>query len=132
MKKAFFAFMSGVLLSPLLVGAVTWSVDSSPFSFPTVSTVMGPQALISQTAFKSTYDAGHGIVAFRFNLSSVTKNATLNIFNHNGVRVRSFDVSQGTSAVQWNISRNNIAAGIYLASLRSGTVEKSIQISIVK
>jgi hypothetical protein len=34
--------------------------------------------------------------------------------------------------VQWNISKNNIAAGIYLASLRFGTVEKTTQISIVK
>jgi hypothetical protein len=131
-KKTLFVVMSVVALSPLLVQAVTWQLDSSPFSFPTVSSRMGSQAVISQTEFTSTYDAGRGIVSFRFNLPSLTKGATLNVFNHNGVKVRSFDLGQGISSVQWNVSKKTIAAGIYLASLRFGTVEKSTQISIVK
>jgi len=131
-KKTLFVVVSLVAMSPLLAYAVQWTGDSSPFTFPTVSTIVGQQVVVSQNFLKTTYDAGRGIVAFKFNLPTLTKSATLNIFNHNGVRVKSFDLGQGVSSMQWNISRNNIAAGIYLASLRFGTVEKSTQISIVK
>jgi hypothetical protein len=132
MKKAFFAFMSGVLLSPLLVGAVTWQMDSSPFSFPAVSTINGNHMIVSQSAIRCNYDAVRGIVAIRYTLPKVAKNAKLNIYNIGGVMIKTFDCAPGSNAIAWNLGSNKVAAGIYLASMRYGNVENKTQISIVK
>jgi hypothetical protein len=131
-KNAFFVFMSVVVLSPLLVGAVTWQMDSSPFVFPTVSVLNGQHMANAQTAIKCRFDAARGIVSFSYNLTSAAEGAKLKVYNIGGVMVKTFDLPAGTGTVQWNISRNNVAPGVYMASLRYGNVEKKTQLSIVK
>jgi hypothetical protein len=131
-KKAFRFIMFLMALSPLIAEAVTWSVDSSPFLFPTNAVIKNVQSRASQLILKTSFSAARGLVLFRLNLPSLEKSAKLNIFNHYGVKVKSFDVGYGSSVVQWNVSRTNVAAGIYLASLRCGGIEKTTQISIVK
>lgn len=132
MKKAFFIFMSVVLLMPLLAQAVTWQMDSSPFSFPTVSVLGTTHMIASQTAIRSSFDASRGIVSFSFNLPSTVQGAKLKVYNSGGVMVKAFDLSTQAGSVQWNISKSKVAAGVYLASLRYGDVENKIQLSIVK
>jgi flagellar hook assembly protein FlgD len=131
-KKAFFFFMSIVVLAPLLAGAVTWQMDSSPFSFPATSVFGGAHMIASPSAIKSSFDEARGIVSFSCNLPSRAEGAKLRVYNSNGVMVKAFELQTGTSSVQWNVSKNKVAAGVYLASLRYGDVENKIQISIVK
>lgn len=119
-------------LTPLIAEAVTWSLDSSPFSFPNNSVGKFTQPIGSQLTLKSSFSAARGLVFFRLTLPSLEKGAMLNVFNHKGVKVKSFDVGSGSSVVQWNISKTNVPAGIYLASLKCRGIEKSAQISIVK
>jgi hypothetical protein len=132
LKNAFFVFMSVVVLSPLLVGAVTWQMDSSPFTFPAVSVLNSTHMAGSQMAIKCKYDAAQGIVAFSYDLPSTATAAKLKVYNTGGVMVKSFDLRTGNGTVQWNISKNKVAPGVYMASLKYGNVEKKTQISIVK
>jgi hypothetical protein len=131
-KGTFFVFASVVVLSPLLAAAVTWQMDSSPFVFPAVSVLNGSSTAASQTAIRSRYDAARGIVAFSYDLPSTTTAAKLKVYSIAGVMVKSFDLQAGTGTVQWSISKNKVAPGVYMASLRYGNVEKKTQLSIVK
>jgi hypothetical protein len=131
-KKVFIVIMSVMVLSPLLASAVTWQMDSSPFVFPTVSVLNGSHMAVSQTAIACRYDAARGIVSFSYNLTSTAEGAKLKVYNIGGVMVKTFDLRAGTGTVRWNISRNNVAPGVYMASLRYGDVEKKTQLSIVK
>jgi flagellar hook assembly protein FlgD len=133
-KNAFFVFtsVSVVVLSPFLAGAVTWQMDSSPFTFPAVSVLNGNRVAASQTAIKCRFDAVRGIVAFSYDLPATAEGAKLKVYNTGGVMVKRFDLRAGSSAVQWNTSGGSVAPGIYMASLKYGNLEKKIPISIVK
>jgi hypothetical protein len=130
MKKAFFALMYAVLLSPLAVGA--WVMSSSPFVFPSVSTISGDHKVASLSELRGNYDAAKGIVLFRYALPSTAKSATLNIYNVAGIKVKSFDLLSGSTMVSWHFAQNSCAAGIYMVSMQIGSSEKTTQISIVK
>jgi flagellar hook assembly protein FlgD len=124
--------MSVIVSTPLLAGAVAWQLDSSPFSFPTTNVLGSNHQIASQSAIKSSIDAARGIVSFSCALPSRAQGAKLKVYNSSGVMVKDFDLQTGASSVQWNVSKNKVAAGIYLACLRYGDVENKIQISIVK
>ena len=132
MRKAFFILMSVIVSMPLLAGAVTWTGDSSPFSFPTTNVLGSKHLIASQSVIKSSFDAARGIVSFSCALPSRAQGAKLKVYNSSGVMVKDFDLQAGNSSVQWNVSKNKVAGGVYLASLRYGDVENKLQISIVK
>jgi hypothetical protein len=130
MKRALFSFMSIVLLSPLVVAA--WVMQSSPFVFPSVSTIGGERTVASQLGITANYDAIRGVVHFRYSLPSTAAGAKLNVYNVAGTKVSTFDLAPGSTAVNWSFANSKIATGIYLVSLRIGAVEQTTQISIVK
>ena len=124
--------MTMLLLVPLFVGAVTWLGDSNQFRWPITSTTSNSLLKASQIVLQCIPDIAKGIVTIQYKLPSVAKNVKLNIYNVSGVLIQNFDLQPGSSAVQWDYSKNSVAAGIYVASLRYGDVEKNIQISLVK
>jgi len=133
LKKAFLICIFSVVCMPLIVEAVTWQMDSSPFTFPVTGVLNGSAQITTyQLGLKSRYDGSIGIVTFSFNLPSQINKAKLSVYNCGGVLVQKFDLLQGSSFVQWNVSRKNVKSGIYLASLSYGNVEKNIKISIDK
>jgi hypothetical protein len=131
-KKAFLIFLAIVAVTPLPGRAVTWQVDSSPFDFPLLSVLGGKHPGAYQAALRGVYDAGRGIVSFSYRLPPASARAKLRIFNCRGGIVKNFDLDVQAGSVQWNISTSKVAAGVYLASLRCGTIDKKAQISIVK
>jgi len=132
MKKVSCLFMTMLLLVPLCVGAVTWLGDSNQFRWVTTSTTNNSLLEASQTVLQCIPDAAKGIVTIQYKLPAMAKNVKLSIYNVNGVLIQNFALQAGSSAVQWDYSKNSVAAGIYVASLRYGDVEKNIQISLVK
>lgn len=129
MKKLTGFFMICVFGVPLLAG----TMDSNQFRWPsTPGTTSAWSAAVSQPALSWKSDVAKGIVTIHYTVAAAIKTANLAIYNVNGVMIRDFDLRTGSSMVRWNIARDNVAAGIYIASLRYGNVEKNIQISIVK
>jgi hypothetical protein len=132
-KKLFIVIMSVMVLSPLFAEAVTWTGTSNAFTFPTVSTKGDVQtAQAPQAALRCRLDAAKGIVTIGYTLPSIIENATLSICNAGGSIVARFNLLPQTNSVQWNISKNTVAPGVYLATMRYGSVKKMTQISIVK
>jgi hypothetical protein len=131
-RKSFIVIMSVMVLSPLLAGAVTWTGTSNAFTFPTVSTISGLQPVQAQAALQCRQSAASGIVTISYVLPSFAENATLSICNAGGSIVARFNLSARNNAVQWNISKKPVAPGVYLATMRYGSVRKMTQISIVK
>jgi hypothetical protein len=131
MKKTFSFFMAIAFMAPIIAGAVPWQMDSSPFYFPTVSVANRLHAP-AQASLLCRPATSKGVVTIQYNLPQNAKGATLGIYNLSGVRIQSFDLAPGTNVIRWGVSSQRIAAGVYLAALRYGTVENKIQISIVK
>jgi hypothetical protein len=132
MKKASCGLIAMALVIPFLVGAVTWTADSNQFHWIQTSTINRSLLTASQLAFHYRADLATGSVTILYNLPSRAKGAKINIYNVSGVLLKTFDLQSGSKAVQWNIAKDNAAAGIYVAALRCGDVEKKIQLSIVK
>ena len=133
MKKAIGLFMALTLLVPLIVNAVVWGpANSNQFRWPVSGVKNAEFTKISQPTLAWKSDVSKGIVTIHYTMSSLIKSAKLDIYNVNGVLIRNFDLGSVKNSIQWNIGKENVAAGIYVASLRYGNVEKNIQISIVK
>jgi hypothetical protein len=132
MKKAIFVFISVIMLSPLIAGAVTWTMDSNPFTFPNAGIIGNPQSQHSGTTLRWRFDSTQGIIAFNYDLPSIPKGTTLNVYTAGGILVRGFDLQPGSSLVEWNISESKLAAGVYIASVRCENIDHRIKFSIVK
>jgi hypothetical protein len=130
MKKIWYLCASVALALPLIAGAATWTITSDPFAVTAVryNKISNP----AQSILKYKPGASRGIVTFQYSLPEGTKNAKLTIYSLSGVRVESLDLAAGSSSVTWNFSKRKVGAGIYLASMRFGSFENKIQISIVK
>lgn len=132
MKKVSCLFMTMLLVVPLFVGAVTWTGDSNQFRW--LGTGIQTQKFLkaTQISLRCVPDFAKGTVTIRYALPAAAKNVKLAIYNVNGVLIQNFDLRPEGSAVQWGFAKNKVAAGIYVASLRCGDVEKNIQLSLVK
>jgi hypothetical protein len=132
MKKLCCLYAAIALMAPLIVGAVPWQMDSSPFVFPGSGVKFLKQTNASQAVLKYKQGISRGFVTFQYSLPQGTKTARLAIYDLFGKQIESIDLSAGANSVQWDIAKRNVAAGIYLAALRYGSFENKIQISIVK
>ena len=132
MKKTFNFFMAIAFMAPIIAGAVTWQMDSGPFTFPGVSVKNQAHSNAAQAALWCRPTISKGVVTIQYSLPQNAKGAKLSIYNLSGVRIQSFDCAPGTNVISWGVSAQRIAAGVYLAAMRYGTVENKIQISIVK
>jgi hypothetical protein len=133
MKKTFLALLFLGLLTPLF--AVTWKLQSAPFCFTSCCCDgVNPRASSERSVF-FTETAGklrNGTITFHYSLPREIKMATLNIYNVEGVRLESIRLVSGGKVAELNPSKIKIPTGIYFASIRAGTLEKTIRISIVK
>jgi hypothetical protein len=132
MKKTFCFFMAIAFMAPIIAGAVTWTMDSGPFNFPGTSVKNPALSSAVQPARLCRPVVSNGVVTIQYSLPQNTRGATLSIYNLSGVRVQSFDLAPGTNAIRWGVSAQRAVAGVYLATMRYGTNEDKIKISIVK
>jgi hypothetical protein len=132
MKKIFSLFMAIAFVAPIIAGAVTWKLDSSPFKFPGVGVKNPVLSNTIQSVRLCRPMVSNGIVTIQYSLPQNTRGATLSIYNLYGVRVQSFNLAPGANAIRWGVSSQRAAAGVYLATMRYGTNEEKIKISIVK
>jgi hypothetical protein len=132
MKKATCGLIAMALVMPLIVGAVTWTADSNQFHWIQTSTINRNLFTASQLDFHYRADMANGNVTILYNLPSRANGAKINVYNISGVLLKSFNIQRGSKAVQWNIAKDNVATGIYVAALQCGDVEKKIQLAIVK
>jgi len=131
-KKSAAIFLIALILLPLAPRAVTWQMDSNPFSFSTPITYNRKPTASSQLNLWCIPDVHRGIVTIMYNLPAAGKSAKLTIYNFLGVVIESFNVQPGNASVQWNFAKKQVVGGIYLASIRCGNIEKKTQLSIVK
>ena len=132
MKKTFSFFMAIAFMAPIIAGAVTWQMDSGIFTFPGPSVKNPAHSSAVQSTRLCRPVVSNGIVTIQYSLPQNARGATLSIYNLSGVRVQSFDLAPGTNAIRWGVSSQRAAAGVYLATMRYGTNEDKIKISIVK
>jgi hypothetical protein len=132
MKKVSYLFMTMLLVVPLFVGAVTWTGDSNQFRWGGTGIQTEKFLKATQFSLRCIPDFAKGMVTIRYALPAAAKNVKLAVYNVSGVLIQNFALQPGSSAVQWYYSKSSIAAGIYVASLRYGDVEKNIQLSLVK
>jgi len=132
MKKVSYLFMTMLLLVPLFVGAVTWTGDSNQFRW--IGTGIQTQKFLkaTQISLQCIPDFAKGMVTIHYALPAAAKNVKLAIYNVSGVMIQNFDLQPESRTIQWGFAKNKVAAGIYVASLRYGDVEKNIQLSLVK
>jgi hypothetical protein len=132
MRKTACLFMTMLLAVPFFAGAVTWLGDSNQFRWLGTGTMSDKSLKADLTSLRYVPDFAQGLVTIHYALPAAAKNVKLAIFNVNGALVRDFDLQPGSTATRWAFAKDNVAAGIYVASLRYGDVEKNIQISLVK
>ena len=131
MQKMLRFLMSMVLVNAVGIFAVTWQMDSSPFSFP--GTGVGQAKIIPQARVILRYIPDNkGKVVLMYQLPYGIDNAALKIYNLRGNLVASFHVKSGSSVVQWSPRKNNVTSGVYMASLRYGREEAKIKLSILE
>jgi flagellar hook assembly protein FlgD len=130
MNKAIRCFM-GMFLMPLLAGAVTWQMDSNPFRWSGISTISAG-ASGARIVLQCKVDIAKGTVTIRYILPSGAKGAKLKIYSISGVVVKDFDLQSGSGTMQWNIARENVSTGIYVASVPYGGSVKKTVLAIVK
>jgi hypothetical protein len=133
MKKFFCGFIAVALFIPLLAVAVTWTGDSNQFRWTDgTPALMSNQLAPSPITLQCRSGFLNGSVTFLYNLPSRAPGAKLTIFNVSGALVKSFHLEPGVGSVHWSFVKDRAAAGVYVASMRYGTVDKKIQIAIVK
>lgn len=132
MKKTFCNFLAIALLLPMFASAVTWQLDSGPFLFPGTSILKDKHVNTSQIAIRCSPFVSKGVVTIQYTVPPGISNATLRIYNLCGMRIEAFDLQPGANTIHWSIANHTVAAGIYLAVMRCGTIERKIPISIVK
>ena len=130
MNKAIRCFM-GMFLMPLLAGSVTWQMDSNPFRWSGTSTISAG-ASGARIVLQCKVDIAKGTVTIRYILPSGAKGAKLKIYSISGVVVKDFDLQSGSGTMQWNIARENVSTGIYVASVPYGGSVKKTVLAIVK
>jgi hypothetical protein len=133
MKKSLCLWaVAALIAAPLIVGAAQWTISSDPFGFPT--SVVQFDKPVSQARAALTYKPGlsKGFITFQYSLPEGAGSARLSIYNLSGVRMVSFDLPAGSSSQVWSFGNRRIAPGIYLATMRCGSLETMIQVSIVK
>jgi hypothetical protein len=133
MKKSLYLWAAAALIAaPLFVGAAQWTISSDPFGFPTSSVRFDKPVSHARAAL--TYKSGlsKGFINFQYSLPEGAGGARLSIYNLTGMRMVSFDLPAGSNTVMWSFGNRRIAPGIYLATMRCGSLETKIQVSIVK
>jgi len=117
---------------PLSVGAVTWQMDSSPFSFADVGITPHPRPDRNAGVFRYK-TAVHGrVVTVQCELPSGVADATLSIHLLSGRLIESFALHSGSNTVTWRMKRFAGTSGLYLAAIRYGSVAKTIPLCAVK
>jgi hypothetical protein len=132
MKKSTAMILITALLLPFIASAVTWQMDSNPFSFGTPIKYNAKQTAASQLNLWCQSNALKGIVTIMYHLPGSGKGAKLTIYNTLGVAIKVFTLKAGSSSVQWNFASEQKVTGIYMAAIRCGNIEKKTQLSIVK
>lgn len=132
MKKAACIFMTLLLGVPFFVGAVTWTGNSNQFRWIGSGVKNDMLVNASEVSLQCTPDFTQGTMTISYTLPAAVKSAKLVIYSISGVHIQDFDLKSGSAAVRWNFAKAKVAAGVYVASLRYGEVEKNIQMSIVK
>jgi hypothetical protein len=128
------------LSAPITAGAEPINVEanSNAFTFPapaalTTGVIVSPATLKAISAFQCRAETHAGITMLSYTpIPSSLRNVKMSIFNLAGAQVASFDLKPGSSSVQWSVEKHSVAAGVYWSSIRFGSVEKKIKISIVK
>jgi hypothetical protein len=131
MKKSAAIILIAAIAFPLVVQAVSWQMDSNPFSFGT-PVKYNHKTAASQLNLWCKPDAKKGIVTILYNLPVSGKTATLTIYNILGSAIESFTLQPGSTSVQWTFAKKQAPTGIYIAAIRCGNLEKKTQLSIVK
>jgi hypothetical protein len=132
MKKTVSGFIGLMCLIPIVAGAVTWQMDSNQFSWSGTSTKKTNALAASQNTLQCKVDVAGGTVTIRYTLASGAKGAKLRVYGISGAAVKGFDLKPGSGTMQWDIARENVPAGIYMACLPYGGVVKKTLIAIVK
>jgi hypothetical protein len=132
MRKVACLFMTMLLAVPFFAGAVIWNGDSNQFRWLGTVTKSDKFLKASQISLRCVPDFAKGTVTMHYALPAAAKNAKLAVYSVSGALVQNFDLQTGSNALQWDYAKNKVAAGIYVASLRYGDVEKNIQLSLVK
>jgi hypothetical protein len=130
MRKTVSGFIGLMCLIPFM--AVAWQMDSSPFRWSTSSIKSSGAPAALQIVLQNKVNMASGTVTISYSLPSGAKNAKLRIYGISGKAVKDFDLRPGTGTMQWDIAKENVAAGIYMACMPFGNVVKKAVIAIVK
>ena len=129
MRKKMLLACLFVVISAVLIHAVQWQLDSAPFEFPFNSSVKSP--VKNKTALSLSYSqlSGKNQILFKYNLPAGVKDAVLNVYAINGMRVGSFTLAPNSNSVAWGNSGKK-AAGTYTAVLKTGVAQKTIRLVV--
>ena len=131
MKKTLRFLVPVVLINAIGIFAVTWQMDSSPFSFPTTGVGQAMNAPQARVNFYCV-SINNGLVLLRYQLPYGIDNGVLKIFGLSGNLIASFKVNYGSTSVQWSSRKNKVTSGVYMAALRYGSKEEKIKFSILQ
>ena len=73
-----------------------------------------------------------GAVIIRYAIPREVRNATITVYALNGSCLKTFALRPDTDRIVWDIGRQNIGTGVYIALLHAGNVKKNIKMAIVK
>jgi hypothetical protein len=128
MLNKFSGGIAGILLFTTLAMAVTWQVSSAPFSFPGVGVKNQAAAQPADLAYRSS--SIRGIIDITCVLPGKMAHGQLSIYTISGKVIKSFIVTPQNTSVKWNAAADHTPAGIYVATLKAGTVKKSIRVML--
>jgi hypothetical protein len=120
--------IASMLLCASLAAAVTWQASSAPFTFPGVGVKNG--AAGQSVDFVYRYSAVRGIIDINCSLPRQSTGARLYIHSINGKAIKSFSITPNSRNIRWNAAADNTPAGVYVATLSSGAMKKSIRLML--
>jgi hypothetical protein len=116
---------------PFAAGAVTWTMESGEFSFPETA-VHDYKTAPSLSFFSCRAETRTGITRLFYVVPPSTKGATMGVYNAAGALVASYELTPGGGSMRLHTAGHPVAAGVYCAVIRYGSVEKTTRFSIVK
>lgn len=131
MKQALQFVALLALASAISVFAVTWTMYSSPFSFPGVGVKQTTLTPVPP-AFLHCQPLTKGNVLFQYRLPSSASVAKLSIYSISGACVKSFDLKSCRGSIVWNNGPARVAPGVYVGFLNSATGQQKVTFSVVQ
>lgn len=135
MKEKIFMGCAGLLAAVTISIGETVTATSAPFQFPEAVKIKNGAYLANAPYFRySGFFPGKGIatIAWRVPAGMKAEKGAITIYTLLGREVQTFPIDARQGVLNWKVTENCVANGVYFARLRFGTHKSNLKIVLFK